>query len=263
MRSYTRHQLKEDKFAQAISDQVHWTVEHRNTLIIVGAIVLVALIGGGLAWEQMRKRDDRASFAFGEAMRTYTAPIRSAEQPLPPGVTSFASQKERSAAAHKEFLKVADEFGSTRNGQYAHYLAGVTALEAGDTKKGEEILTKVAGDRNKDLSALAKFALASLYVSQKKDADAVRLYKEVIQADANTVPKTTAQLELAAHYEAKDPAEAVKIYEEIQRSEETARKANAPKETKGQKAPPAPAKTQLEELAAAKIQQLKQQGPAR
>lgn len=258
MRSYTRHQLKEDRFAKAITDQVHWTVEHRNTMIIAAIVVVVVAVGGVIAWDQMRKRDDRASFAFGAAMRIYTAPLRIPDQPLPPDVKSFATAKERSEAAQKEFQKVADEYPSTRNGQYALYLAGITALEAGDSKKSEETLNKVASVRDKDISALAKFALASLYVSQNKEADAVKMYKDVIQANAATVPKTTAQLELASYYEAKNPAEAVKIYEEIQKSEETTRKANAPKEAKDAKTPAPEVKTPLEEMVAAKIKQLKQ-----
>ena len=258
MRSYTRHQLKEDKFAKAITEQVHWTVEHRNTMIIAAVVLLVVVVGGYITWYKMRENDDQASAALGVAMRTYTAPLRTPEQPVPPDTKSFGSAKERSEAAHKEFQKIADEYSSTRNGKYALYLAGVTAMEAGDSKNSEETLKKVADTRDKDISALAKFALASLYVSQNKEADAVRMYTEVVQADANAVPKTTAQLELASYYEAaKKPAEAVKIYEEIQKREEANRKANAPKPAKDAK--PAPeVKTPLEQMAEAKIQQLKQ-----
>ncbi len=257
MKSYTRHKLKEDKFAQAISEQVDWTVEHRNTMIIGAIVLLVVAIGGVIAWDQMRKRDDRASEALGAAMRVYTAPISSPEQPVPPEIKSFASVRERSAAAQKEFQKVADEYSSTRNGKYGLYLAGVTAMEAGDTKKGEEILNKVAGIGDRNISSLAKFSLASVYLTQNKEADAIRMYKEVIAADADTVPKTTAQLELAGYYEIKNPAEAVKIYEEIQKSEESVRKANAPKVEKGT-TPPPEVKTPLEEMAAGKVLQLKQ-----
>ena len=257
MKSSTRHQLKEDRFAKTISDQVHWTVEHRNVMIIGAVVVLVVAIGSVIAWDQMRKRDDQASFALGTAMRTYTAPISSPEQPVPAGVQSFPSMRERSGAAHKEFQKVADEYASTRNGKYALYLSGVTAMESGDAKKGEEILNKVAGINDRNLSSLAKFSLASLYASQNKDADAVRMYKEVIAADAATVPKTSAQLELASYYEVKNPSEAMKIYEEIRKAEETTRKANAPKVAKGATAP-TETKTPLEEMATAKIAQMKQ-----
>ncbi len=236
---------------------MHWTVEHRNTLIIAAVVLLAVLVGGGLLWKQMREKDDQASAALGVALRTYNAPLRSALQPIPPDVKSFASARERSEAAQKEFQKIADEYSSTRNGKYALYLAGVSAMEAGDDKKGEETLKKVAEGRDKDLTALAKFALASLYTSQGKEADAVQMYKDVIQADARAVPKTTAQLELASYYEGKNnPAEAVKIYEEIQKSEEATRKANAPKPAKDAK--PAPEqKTPLEEMAFRKIEELK------
>ena len=259
MRSQTRHQLKEDKFAQAITQQVDWTVEHRNTILIGLAIILVLVIAGGLYWKSAKEKDEQASLALGNALRTYNAPLRNAGQPIPPEMKSFANAKERSEAAEKEFQKIADDYSSTRNGKYARYLAGVAAMEAGDNKKSEESLKQVAQSGDKDLSALAKFALASLYASQGKDSDAVQMYKEVIQADAHAVPKTTAQLELASYYEGKNnPAEAVKIYEEIQKSEEANRKAAAPKPDKDAKKPAPPEqKTPLEEMAYRKIEELK------
>jgi predicted negative regulator of RcsB-dependent stress response len=259
LRSYTRQQLKEDKFAQAITSQVHWTVEHRNTLIIAGVVALALLAGGAYWWKQAKAKDEQASVALGSALRTYNAPLRSAGQPLPPDMKSFANAKERSEAAQKEFQKVADDYSSTRNGKYALYLSAITAMESGDSKKGEETLKKVADGSEKDLSALAKFALASLYASQNKDADAVKYYRDVIQADAHTVPKITAQLELASYYEGKNnPTEAVKIYEEIQKNEESARKAAAPKPSGDAKKPAAPEqKTPLEEMAFRKIEELK------
>lgn len=259
MRSTTRHQLKEDKFAQTITQQVDWTVEHRNTMLIGLVVVLALVIGGGLWWKSAKEKDEQASQALGAALRTYNAPLRNAGQPIPPDMTSFANAKERSEAAQKEFQKVADTYPSTRNGKYALYLAGVAAMEAGDSKKSEETLKKVAEGRDKDLTALSKFALASLYASQGKDSDAVQMYKDVVQADAHAVPKITAQLELASFYEGKNnPAEAVKIYEDIQKSEEAARKANAPKPDKDAKKPAAPEqKTPLEEMAYRKIEELK------
>ena len=49
MRADVRHQLKEDGFRKFTTEQAHWAVEHRDTLIKAGvALVLVLglLVGG-------------------------------------------------------------------------------------------------------------------------------------------------------------------------------------------------------------------------
>ncbi|MDP9262733.1 MAG: tetratricopeptide repeat protein, partial [Acidobacteriota bacterium] len=56
---------------------------------------------------------------------------------------------------------------------------------------------------------------ASFYRSQKRDAEAIQLYRELIENPSGTVPKATAQLELGSLYEEKQPAEAGKLYQQV------------------------------------------------
>lgn len=265
MDSKHRHQLKEDRFKQVTMDQVHWAVEHRNTVITT--LVVVAVLGtaviGGLAY--LRKQDNKASAAFGSAMRVYNAPVAKTSTEADPTAKTFTTSKERGQAAEKEFSKVADEFGNTTNGKYARYMAGIAALEAGDNATAEKHLKETAG-KGGELGALGKFALASYYRGSGRDKDAVELLKQVVAADSVAVPKATAQLELASVYEAqKQHGEAMKIYEEIKRVEEESAKKDAESEKKTASkdkkaaAPSAPApKSPLTQLAEQKIAQLKQ-----
>src|SRR4029077_2829674 len=115
------------------------------------------------------------------------------------------------------------DFSSTRNGKFARYMAGVAGVEAGDLKQAEQNLTDASSFRARDLSALAKFALASIYRASHRDPDAIRLYQELIEINSVAVPKSTAQFELASLYETQQqPAEAAKIYEQIQKDEQAA-----------------------------------------
>ena len=262
MQSYSRRQLKQDKFVETTGKALHWTEEHRNILILVGAIVVIVL-GGWLGWSAyIGGQEDKASFALGEAVRTYTSALRPAGEAVQPdGPTkTFASVAERSTAAMNEFNQVAEKYPHTRNGNMARYLAGVAAMDKGDNSAAESNL-KRAADTDKDTSALAKFALAGLYRSEQKTDDAAKLYKELIDADTVVVGKSQAQLALADMYEAKNPAEAVKIYEQIVKDEqakvkEAEKNQPPPKATPGQPAPPEQ-KTPLQQQAEAKIQQLK------
>jgi predicted negative regulator of RcsB-dependent stress response len=262
VQSYSRRQLKRDKFVETTDKALHWSEEHRGTLIVALAVVIIAL-GAWLGWSAyVAAQEEKASFALGEAVRTYTSAIRPAGEAVQPDGPSrtFATMAERSSAAMKEFEQVAEKYPHTRNGHMARYLAGVAAIDKGDTAAAESDLKK-AVDTDKDTSAFAKFALAGLYRSQGKTDEAAKLYRDLIDADTVVVSKSQAQLALAEMYEPKNPAEAVRIYEQIVKDEqakvkEELKKQPAPKATPGQPAPPEP-KTQLQQQAEAKIQQLK------
>ena len=215
MPGYTRHQLKEDRFADAAKGTVHWAVAHRGKMIAASVTVGVLLIAGLSGWLFLRHRDGQASIALGAAMRTYNTQLRSPESPAQPGVASFTSAKERAQAAQKEFLEIAATYSYTRSAEVARYMAGLVAVDLGDVASAERELQAIAGSHNRDLAPLAKMALASLYRSQKREADAVKLYKELIDQPTRTVPKSMAQLELAAMYEASQPAEAMRLYQQI------------------------------------------------
>ncbi len=215
MARYTRHQLKEDKFAEAVQDQVSWAVEHGNKLtvagIVAGVVVLVAVAG----YFYLQNRDEKASIALGAALRIYDAPLRVANAPSLPNYPTFPTAAERAQAAQKEFRKVAQDYPHTRSSELAHYWVGVTAMDLGDYKTAESELRGLTGSRRDQLAPLAKFALASVYRSEGKPAAAIQLYKELIDRPSDTVPKTTAQIELAAVYEGTQPAEAARIYQQI------------------------------------------------
>ncbi len=215
MPGYTRHQLKEDRFAEAAKGTAHWAVAHRGKLIAASVTVGVLLVAGLGGWLFLRQRDAQASVALGAALRTYNTQLRAPDVPAQPGVPSFASAKERAQAAQKEFLEIAHKYSYTRSAEVARYMAGLLAVDLGDAAAAERELKAIAASHNRDLAPLARMALASLYRSQKKEAEAVKLYQELIDQPARTVPKAMAQLELASMYEASNPAEALRIYEQI------------------------------------------------
>lgn len=216
--AYTRQQLKQDKFAETVAEQVSWAVEHQKkivTVAIVAVIAVVVLAGGWLYYSQ---RDQAASAEIGAALRLYSAPLRPANAPKQE-YTSFTSAKERAEAARKAFQRVEDKYPHTRAAEFARYFVGVTAFDMGDNTDAEKILTQVAGSRNGSLAALGKFALASVYRAENKDGDAIKLYQELAAHSTSTVPRSTAQLELASLYQQKQPEEAAKIYTQIQKDD--------------------------------------------
>ena len=241
MRAETRHQLKQDKFSRATiqvaEKTVHWTVDHKNKLI-VASVVIVALVAAALgSWYYLERQDEKASADFGKATLVLDTPVRPAGMPPQPEYPSYASSKERATDARKQFQAVIGKYPHTRAADFSHYFLGVTAASVGDNATADRELKTVAGYHNEDLSALAKLALAGVYRNSNRTKDAIDLYKQLIDKPTRTVGKTAAEMELAQTYEAAGlTAEAKKQYEQIQK--------DAPQ-------------SQAAQLASAKLQELK------
>lgn len=241
MRAETRHQLKTDKFTRTTigvaEATAHWSVEHKSKIItgVVIAVVVAAAVAG--AWYYLGKQDDKANLELSQAVRTLSTPIRPAGAPETPNVPTFASAQGRAEAAKKQLQAVVDKYPHTHTGDVARYLLGTTAVELGDNATAERTLKDVASGYNKDLSGLAKLALASLYGNTNRTKEALDLYKQLIDKPSRTVSKVMAQLQLANLYESsQQPAEAKRIYEQIVRENP---------------------KTEAEQIAQAKLQSLK------
>lgn len=222
MRAETRHQLKQDRFSKATFEAaektVHWTVEHQSKLVIAGIVVAVAALIGFGGWYYMNSQDEKASIELGAATRVLEQPVRPAGVPAQPGFASFASAHERSTEARKQYQAIVDKYPHTRTADMARYFVGLTSSQIGDNAAAERNLQQVANSSNKDLAALGKFALASVFRAENKDSQAVDLYKQLIDKPTTTVNKIAVQLELAQFYEGRQkPDEAKRIYDQIQK----------------------------------------------
>jgi len=222
VRSYTRHQLKENAFAETTADTISWAVEHRSKLTAAAiAVAVVAAVVLG-SWAYVNYRNQQASQELAGALQKYQAPIRAAGEPASPETLSYASAAERAKAANADFMRIADKYSFTRNGRMARYFAGITLHDMGDNAGAEKQLQRVAGSMDKEVGSLAKLALASLYQDGGKTQQAIDLYKGLIEKPTTSVGKTTAQFELANLYEANhQPLEARKLYEQMQKDNPT------------------------------------------
>jgi len=222
VRAETRHQLKQDRFSkvtfEAAGNAAHWSVEHQSKLV---AAVIVVIVIGGIAfggWYYLNSQDEKASAEFSTAVRTWETPLRPAGVPPQPGTDSFASAQERATAARKQFQAIVDKYPRTHTADMARYFVGLASAQLGDNAAAERSLQEAARSSNADLATLGKFALASVYRAENKDAQAIDLYKQLMDKPTLVVSKATAQLELASFYESRQkPDEAKKIYEQVQK----------------------------------------------
>ena len=219
MDRYTRHKLKSDKFSETVVSSSHWAAENRGKLIGVAVIVAVAVLAvSGFSYHQ-NNRQHEANDQLAKAFVTMEAPLQNSTPPVPAGEESYATESDRSAAAFKAFSAVADGYPHTDAGHNALYMAGVTAAQMKDNDKAEKLLTQASDGGNKDVSSLAKLALANLYHSMNRDSDAIKQLEELRQHPTNAVPATLSALQLGSIYEKTDPEKAKQIYGELQKND--------------------------------------------
>lgn len=198
MDTQTRHALKGDKFAQAAASSVDWFSGHRTGVVrwLITAGVVVVLCAGALIYWNVE--NSAAAAALGQAMDIYTAPL--AEPGMPPPSGTYASTEDRAKAANQQFQAVAQKYGWLPEGKKAKYFAGVTDEELGRNAAAESDLKSAAGSWNRNISNLAKLALAGLYQKTGRDSEAVDLYNAIAAKPSETVSTAVAQLDLADLY---------------------------------------------------------------
>ena len=198
MDTQTRHALKGDKFAQATAESVTWLSGHRTGVmrwVVGGGTVLVLGIALLVFWSL---RSSAADTALGAAMDTYNAPL--AQPGLPAGNGVYATAADRLKAANKQFAEVAQNYGWMSQGTKARYFAGITDAELGQNASAESELKTAADSWDRNLSNLAKLALAGVYHQTGRDAQAIDLYNALIAKPSETVSAVVAQLNLADLY---------------------------------------------------------------
>jgi predicted negative regulator of RcsB-dependent stress response len=195
---------------------VHEVVEHRSGIIqIVAALVVVGLLAGGTFW-YVNSRAEQATDALGHALVIYNAPVVPAGTPKQGSMTTFNTDPERLVAAKNAFYAISDQYGWTESGQYARYLAGLTEKELGNYKVAEDQLRALSNSRRKELAALAKYALASVYRDEKREEDAINLLQTLIDKPTVSVPKANGQFALADIYLSQhQPDKAKVIFDQI------------------------------------------------
>jgi TolA-binding protein len=213
---YTRHQLKEDKFAETAKDAAEWATGHRKLVVwLLGLFVLAVLAGAGIATWRSRQME-QGNDELAAAMRVLNAPLSGQATPGEDAL-SFNTTAERGKAAEKKFKEIEDKYSLVPPGKIARYLRGVALLQAGDSAGAEQEIRKAADSGDRDLAAVAKMALASIYRNSNRPADAAKIYRELEDHPAASVSKTTAQLALAEMYETTDPQQAKALYQQVQK----------------------------------------------
>jgi hypothetical protein len=207
----TRHDLKTDQFAQQVGHIVEEVEAHRSQVIRYGLIAVGALALVAGAYWFMHSRQQSRELDLATLLRIWSAPIGAQGR----GEYSYAD----AAAKEKAFSKaasalIANNSGSDQAGA-AEYLIAIRAADQGKLDVAERNLKLAVADGGTEYGSLAKLALADVYSTQGKTADAEKLLKELIEKPTALVSKNQATMALARIYLKSRPAEARKLLQPL------------------------------------------------
>jgi len=211
----TRKELRRDEFATEVSKTYEFLQRQRAGLLRWGAAAGVLLVLAAGVYFFLNYRQSRAGEELSHAMRVFYSPLTTDITQSEPEM-KFADSKTRYTQAEKEFSAVATKYSWLGPGRMARYYLGLTKRELGNREAAVSELSAIAAGDD-DLAGLAKFALAETHAQAGRIAEAEKLFRELAARPVNVVPKENALMALADHLGPIKPAEAEKIYAEVQK----------------------------------------------
>ena len=215
----TRHQLKQDEFRDGLERVEVYFKQHYKEILNY-TILIVGVVAVALAVKFYTDRQDaQANTDLGAALDTFRAYVG---QPTPgapdAGGPTFQTTEEKYKKALAQFQAVVNNYKMVPRPKavaIARYQAGVCQALLGDSAAAIATLETSSHDRDAELAALAKFALAGELAKTGKVPDAVKLYQGLADRPTVSVPRASALLALADTYRSGQPAQARQIYERL------------------------------------------------
>ncbi|MBK9166920.1 MAG: tetratricopeptide repeat protein [Bryobacterales bacterium] len=213
----TRKDLKTDKFAVEVEHSLEYAAAHRRQLIgFGGAAVAVVLAVVGFLYYQDKQHAERQK-ELGAAMALIERPVG----PAPGTAAMFSTQEEKDKEVAAAMSAIVEKHPRSDEAVIASsYLASI-AVSQGKAEEAEKHYQFMVEKGGKDLASLGRFSLAQVYRASGKDAEAEKLLRDLMDNPTALVSKEQATLSLARVIGAKDPAEARKLIEPLQRSSDS------------------------------------------
>jgi predicted negative regulator of RcsB-dependent stress response len=218
----TRHELKRDELLTTVEEFENFSKKYYKEIIavVVGLILVAGAVYGFRFWSE--RQESECNALLGTALKTFHAEVGSASPNLFGGGqdqanSAFPTAQAKYKKALEQFDNLVRRFPRQKAAGIARYHAGLCQAELGDTGAAIRTLQEASRTSDQSIASLAKLALAGELVRAGKLDDAAKLYRELQDHPTSTVPKATAMLALADALRQSRPAQARKIYEQIER----------------------------------------------
>ena len=222
MARLTRHELKQDELLTTVEEFENFTKKHRREiiLVVVGVILVAGAVYGFRFWSE--RQESECNALLGTALKTFHASVGSASPDLFGGGQdqanpTFPTAQAKYKKALEQFDNTVRRFPRQKAAGIARYHAGLCQAELGDQAAAIKTLQEATRTSDQTIGSLAKLALAGELVRAGKLNDAAKLYRELQDHPTATVPRATAMLALADAYRQSQPAQARKLYEQMEK----------------------------------------------
>ncbi|MGH9429964.1 MAG: tetratricopeptide repeat protein [Terriglobia bacterium] len=218
MAGLTRKELKQDQFTSTYEAIEDYAREHYRELIgaVLAALIIIGLVTGWRVYS--RNQEAAANTLLGNALQTFHAYVGAAAPgALGPGQISFPTANAKYKKAIEQFQQVVQKYSRQRAAEIARYHIGICQSELGDNAAAVNTLQKASHASDRQIRALARFALAGEMVRAGNLNDAVKIYQDLAAHPATSVPRATSMLALADAYRPTQPAQARLIYQRMQK----------------------------------------------
>jgi len=212
----SRKDLKTDEVRETLAQGAGAILSHQKlTIYILSAALAVGLAIFGFK-TYTEHQTVKAAAGYDDAMKVFSARIRTVGEPPQPGETTFTDEKTKYTEAAQKFADVAKKYPHTRPGQLSGYYAGLSDERLDKNDEAKKWLQGLADGSEYDLAAMARFELAQMHDRAGQSDEAVKIYQDLIAKPSVLVPKPVVMLTLAEHYSAKNnSAEATRLYSQI------------------------------------------------
>lgn len=207
-----RHELKHDKFVEQVGHTVEYAAEHKQQVVRWTVISLVALfVILGIYWYNRYQAGQRQE-AFRAAIRTQEAQVGGNNSPY---FVTFATDAEKQKAVDKAWNDLANQHSGSAEAAIAHYYMGVNAADRGNTQEAEKHFKTVVDSGKDAYASQAALALAQIYESTGRTAEAEKVLRGLIDDPTIMVSKEQATIALAQLLAKSRPADARKLLEPL------------------------------------------------
>jgi TolA-binding protein len=217
----SRRQLKQDQLRTTYEEfEDFFKRKYREIVTVAGIVVVVGGLAGGLRIYQERQ-EAAANLQLGVALRTFRAYVGPADQAnMAPGMQFFPTAQAKYKKAQEQFQEIVQKysrFPQPKAVEIARYHVGLCQAQLGNRDAAIQTLQEAGRSSDRELAALAQYALAGELVKTGKIAEAAKTYGELSSHPTSTVPEATALLALADAYRATQPARAREIYRQLEK----------------------------------------------
>jgi len=215
----TRHELKQDEFREGLDQLEQYFQTHlKEILTVTILIIVVAGSAGGLKY-YLGQQETSANIDLASALKTFEAYVGT----VPPGTMPATTETYPNAAA--KYKAAEDKFNAIvlkyrmiprpKAVDIARYHVGVCESLLGNSAAAINTFQEASRAGDREIAALAEFALAGEFLKTGKKEEARKIYQNLADHPALSVPRASALLALADSLKDSQPVRARQLYGEI------------------------------------------------